>query len=413
MAPPSTGHTTAPAAFAVTGASSNNNTHDNSLPRISRDFAPPSLHDTRRPATSLSSNMDMPKKPRLDDINENGFQNPFASSNQTEPLPAHALSVDPHAVAPDANNSWDSSPVPQSPYSATQMSASGYSYGAVPNGLNRGSAPVSRPQTSDGLPSYPTHIGGGMSLPSARSLASGLPGGYPAVAGPYAQGQMIGGFPAPRYGSFDQAATRYMALGLTPSASDNELQFVSLAGPAPKKRSRRRYDEIERIYPCGYKGCDKAYGTLNHLNAHVAMQKHGPKRLPAGESLACLSTRWLHVLTLNQNSRRCVRNGVARSARRLPPTPARSTRRLPLQRPRPSRCTPCSSSTQLLPPSQPGCRQATTTLNHPRILMVGSDHQTAWPLCMARLRSTTPCPAWDLRMATTTPSLTEGRPARS
>lgn len=283
MAPPSGGLTSAPAAFAMAGVTSTN-TGDNSLPRISRDFAPPSLTDTRRPATALASmgNIDMPKK-RLDDINENGFQNPFTS--QGESLPQPSLSVDPHSVAPpDANASWSSSPASQSPYSATQMSSvPTYSYGGIPNGLARGgggTSNIGRPQTSDGLPSYPSHIGAGMPLPSARSLASQIPGGYQTV--PYASGQMVGGFPAPRYGSFDQAATRYMALGLTPTSSDHELQFVSLAGPAPKKRSRRRYDEIERIYPCGYKGCDKAYGTLNHLNAHVAMQKHGPKRLPAG-----------------------------------------------------------------------------------------------------------------------------------
>lgn len=52
----------------------------------------------------------------------------------------------------------------------------------------------------------------------------------------------------------------------------------------PKKRPRRRFEEIERLYDCNYPGCNKAYGTLNHLNAHVSMQKHGPKRLPAGKS---------------------------------------------------------------------------------------------------------------------------------
>ncbi|EGG08134.1 uncharacterized protein MELLADRAFT_71473 [Melampsora larici-populina 98AG31] len=49
---------------------------------------------------------------------------------------------------------------------------------------------------------------------------------------------------------------------------------------APRKRARRRFDEVERLYDCNYPGCTKGYGTLNHLNAHIAMQKHGPKRLP-------------------------------------------------------------------------------------------------------------------------------------
>ncbi|KAJ7334670.1 hypothetical protein DFH08DRAFT_618844, partial [Mycena albidolilacea] len=43
---------------------------------------------------------------------------------------------------------------------------------------------------------------------------------------------------------------------------------------------RRRYDEIERLYQCSWADCNKAYGTLNHLNAHVQMQKHGAKRSP-------------------------------------------------------------------------------------------------------------------------------------
>lgn len=54
----------------------------------------------------------------------------------------------------------------------------------------------------------------------------------------------------------------------------------SQSGSGPKKRPRRRYDEIERLYNCSWPGCQKSYGTLNHLNAHVAMQKHGAKRSP-------------------------------------------------------------------------------------------------------------------------------------
>ena len=39
------------------------------------------------------------------------------------------------------------------------------------------------------------------------------------------------------------------------------------------------------MYKCGWQGCEKAYGTLNHLNAHVTMQSHGQKRTPEGEQL--------------------------------------------------------------------------------------------------------------------------------
>lgn len=37
------------------------------------------------------------------------------------------------------------------------------------------------------------------------------------------------------------------------------------------------------MYKCGWQGCEKAYGTLNHLNAHVTMQSHGLKRTPEGK----------------------------------------------------------------------------------------------------------------------------------
>ncbi|KDN40932.1 hypothetical protein RSAG8_07800, partial [Rhizoctonia solani AG-8 WAC10335] len=71
----------------------------------------------------------------------------------------------------------------------------------------------------------------------------------------------------------------------TPPSATNPGQrtyaFVSLAGSTIRKRPRRRYDEIERLYACSFEDCTKAYGTLNHLNAHVTMQKHGQKRNPS------------------------------------------------------------------------------------------------------------------------------------
>jgi hypothetical protein len=36
------------------------------------------------------------------------------------------------------------------------------------------------------------------------------------------------------------------------------------------------------MYKCSWNSCEKAYGTLNHLNAHVTMQSHGQKRTPEG-----------------------------------------------------------------------------------------------------------------------------------
>ena len=58
------------------------------------------------------------------------------------------------------------------------------------------------------------------------------------------------------------------------SSAEKQYSFVAIPGTNQKKRPRRRYDEIERLYHCTWAGCSKAYGTLNHLNAHVSMQKH-------------------------------------------------------------------------------------------------------------------------------------------
>ena len=69
----------------------------------------------------------------------------------------------------------------------------------------------------------------------------------------------------------------------SPSNPNRTYAFVSLPGTTIRKRPRRRYNEIERLYHCSWPDCTKSYGTLNHLNAHVAMQKHGARRLPSGE----------------------------------------------------------------------------------------------------------------------------------
>ena len=47
-----------------------------------------------------------------------------------------------------------------------------------------------------------------------------------------------------------------------------------------KKRKRKKAEEVHRYYRCNFQNCDKAYGTLNHLNTHISIQKHGPKRMP-------------------------------------------------------------------------------------------------------------------------------------
>ena len=50
-------------------------------------------------------------------------------------------------------------------------------------------------------------------------------------------------------------------------------------GLPKEKRPRRSFEEIgERPYRCGWRGCNKAYDTLGHLNDHVTAKSHGPRR---------------------------------------------------------------------------------------------------------------------------------------
>lgn len=72
--------------------------------------------------------------------------------------------------------------------------------------------------------------------------------------------------------------TSYDQYPMDQPQSQKVFSFVSLPGVNQKKRPRRKYHEVERLYHCSYHGCSKSYGTLNHLNAHVQMQDHVRKK---------------------------------------------------------------------------------------------------------------------------------------
>lgn len=65
------------------------------------------------------------------------------------------------------------------------------------------------------------------------------------------------------------------------SALHVHLHFCLLFSTTMKDQTRMRTDAY--VFADSFPACQKAYGTLNHLNAHVTMQKHGVKRSPAGE----------------------------------------------------------------------------------------------------------------------------------
>lgn len=129
-------------------------------------------------------------------------------------------------------------------------------------------------------PSGPSSIDGyGTASSAGRSASSG--GGSLSYGPMSPDGSGPGPVPGPGSGPGSGPI-----LGSGPSSAQPFMpQMVNYSFvPAPNnqqnKRPRRRYEEIERIYDCNFPGCTKAYGTLNHLNAHVAMQNHGKKRTP-------------------------------------------------------------------------------------------------------------------------------------
>ena len=320
-----------------TGASFSSN---DALPAISRNFHRPSTSETRRPATAggaLQSfgffderkDKDDVKPETIDEGSESIFSNPFDGLNKDDVKVSQDV-VDPHYTSRRASDSqansginlsmsWSNNsntpeqahsanPSPHASYPLTSAPAHMTQFGYIgpPNAqpqmqLNRVNSMSygNRPQTSDGLPSYGGVNPNGISLPPARTLVNQLDPSQP-LPSPHTIPYMNGGYVpfrdnrAASLGEIQHQnnafpGTRHYSMSSADKSNNqdsksSELTFVPLGGPTPKKRPRRRYDEIERLYTCGWNGCEKAYGTLNHLNAHVAMQKHGEKRLPSGES---------------------------------------------------------------------------------------------------------------------------------
>jgi hypothetical protein len=117
-------------------------------------------------------------------------------------------------------------------------------------------------------------------------------GSSPPGTGTSTSSNAAGGFGSPSMNSHHPSSNRTTAV----DSNGKTYSFVALPGNAVKKRPRRRFDEIERLYQCSWPDCTKAYGTLNHLNAHVTMQKHGPKRSPNGEDLCIIACLPIFVL---------------------------------------------------------------------------------------------------------------------
>ena len=142
-------------------------------------------------------------------------------------------------------------PGPYSPYAPQPHDMAQYGHGPPP------------PNYHWPAHAYPPH-GMPYSSPGTNSAS-----GSPATTGP------------PRPGQVSEPDPKRLSSAVSSNVSQ-VYSFVPIPGAQQHKRPRRRYEEIERMYKCGYQGCEKAYGTLNHLNAHVTMQSHGQKRTPEG-----------------------------------------------------------------------------------------------------------------------------------
>ncbi|KAL8371239.1 hypothetical protein RB595_001197 [Gaeumannomyces hyphopodioides] len=191
-------------------------------------------------------------------------------------------------VRSNTSSTYSASATPTSEYSVYPASARSSSF---PDHIQRSYHPSSSHSGSSGDPSiaapsptYTTHAPQYSPYappPPPQDMSHGY--AHPS-SGLYAQprpdwtgyGQHHGAPLTPGHHVFPQTPT-----SAPPQARPNQVySFVPIPGAQQHKRPRRRYEEIERMYKCGWNGCEKAYGTLNHLNAHVTMQSHGQKRTP-------------------------------------------------------------------------------------------------------------------------------------
>lgn len=199
------------------------------------------------------------------------------ASHSNFPLPPLAQSLQ-RPVKPDPESSEDPSTSVSSPAYPPPQPAQYHSYPPPPGTMSE-SYTHPHPATSasgwrqdwppQGYP-QPPHM--------AYSTHPGGPGGVASPAGPVRN---------------NRTPNRKRISDQQPQHPLSQVySFVPIPGAQQHKRPRRRYEEIERMYKCGWHGCEKAYGTLNHLNAHVTMQSHGIKRTPEG----LLRTRFSAVI---------------------------------------------------------------------------------------------------------------------
>ncbi|KAK0723022.1 hypothetical protein B0T26DRAFT_740072 [Lasiosphaeria miniovina] len=185
------------------------------------------------------------------------------------------------AYHPASNHSGSSGGMAQTPTSPSVPMQDGPSHQNSQQVKSDSDVPID-PSIAATSPTYAQHGQYSPYAPPPQDMAHSYQ--HPSSAGLYAQ-------PRPDWTGYQQQPGAPITPGhhvfpQTPTSATSQTRpnqvysFVPIPGAQQHKRPRRRFEEIERMYKCGWNGCEKAYGTLNHLNAHVTMQAHGQKRTP-------------------------------------------------------------------------------------------------------------------------------------
>ena len=267
----------------------------------------PSSSSSRRPIAGGSSSMRLPSiaELRLDlgvDEYERyqqtqvapGQDSPRPNTLQSSQHPSTAHTPQPYAaypshpgnpVSPRSGHPTDYD-YARSPLSYASASSLAYSNSSqspknsrAPHNRYPIAANPSAASPSQGQPypySQPPHSASSNTPPSA-------PHDY-SVASRHSRGYSAGSRPATSLGS---RPTGHRA----PRTDETDIVFLPASTESdvePRRRKRRRWDEIDRKYACNFEGCTRAYGSLSHLNDHVSLQNHGPKRRASGERVFLL-----------------------------------------------------------------------------------------------------------------------------
>ncbi|KAK2003704.1 hypothetical protein LX36DRAFT_565631 [Colletotrichum falcatum] len=282
--------------------------------------SPPQLGGSRPEAAAISSlltSLSTSMERSATEYSQSGLPSPYPSNcgdTRSEGSSADHASAAQYATQQEVRSSnYSTSATPTSEYSVYPPSARS---GSFPEHIQRSYHPASNHNGSSGgmaqqasSPSLPQQDGRNHQVPMPKSDHD-VPID-PSIAAPsptYAYGQHSPYGPPPgdmshsyQHPAYAQPRPDWTGYGqhsagpLTPASHvfpptpssappqgrpNQVYSFVPIPGAQQHKRPRRRYEEIERMYKCGWNGCEKAYGTLNHLNAHVTMQSHGQKRTP-------------------------------------------------------------------------------------------------------------------------------------